>query len=85
MLFPYKTLYIPAPEIKSKSAFSTGLSDFNGDQLARDVQAALLEMASEGYTLHTTTAVHTSRMYMGSTAYSLTDGILLIFEKKNTE
>lgn len=83
MPFTYKTLFIPAPDMKLKGAFTTTLPEFNGDQLARDVQAALLEMDSEGYRLHTMTPVQSSRLYAGSVGYSFTDGVLLVFEKIN--
>jgi hypothetical protein len=83
MPFTYKTLYIPAPDMKPKSAFATSIPEFNGDQLARDVQAALLEMESQGYRLHTMTPVQSSRLYGGSIGYSFTDGVLLVFEKIN--
>jgi len=81
MPFTYKTIYVPSPEVKNKSAFSTAIPELNGDQLARDVQATLLEMEHEGYKLHTMTPVTSGRMHMGSFAYSYTDGVLLIFQK----
>lgn len=81
MPFTYKTIYIPSPEVKNKSAFSTAMPELNGDQLARDVQAALLEMEHEGYKLHTMTPVTHGKMHMGSFAYSYTDGVLLVFQK----
>ncbi len=75
MAFLYKTLFIPCDEIKAKSAFSAQLPEINGDQLARDVQAALLEMEHEGYRLHSMSPVQSANNY--------TDGMLLIFEKMN--
>lgn len=81
MSYPYKTLYIPAPEMKPKSAFSADLPAFNGDQLSRDVEAALVEMESKGYKLHTLTAVQSSKLYMSTFVYNYTDGVLLVFEK----
>ncbi|MFN7118126.1 MAG: hypothetical protein ACK4TA_15105 [Saprospiraceae bacterium] len=81
MAFTYKTLFIPSSEIKPKSAFSTALPEVNGDQLTRDVQAALVEMENEGYKLHSMSPVQSAKLYMSSFAYSYTDGILLIFEK----
>lgn len=81
MPFTYKTKFIPVEEVKPKSAFSTLLPEINGDQLARDVQAILLEMEDEGYKLHTMTPVQSGKLYMSSFAYSYTDGVLLVFEK----
>jgi len=83
MPFTYKTIYIPSSEIKPKSAFSGTLPEFNGDQLSRDVQAALVEMENEGYKLHSMSPMQTAKLYMGSLAYNYTDGVLLIFEKMN--
>lgn len=83
MSLAYKTIFIPSDQIKPKSSFSTNLPEINGDQLARDVQAALVEMESEGYTLHSVTPVQSAKLYMSSFAYSHTDGVLLVFEKLN--
>jgi hypothetical protein len=84
MPFTYKTLYIPTAEVKPKSAFSGALPEINGDQLSRDVEAALLEMENEGYRLHTMTPLQSAKLYMSSFAYSYTDGVLLVFEKTNS-
>ncbi len=81
MPFLYKTMYIPSTEIKNKSAFSTGIPELNGDQLARDVQAALLEMEQQGYQLHSITPVNAGKLYYGSIGYTQTDGVLLVFQK----
>ncbi len=81
MPFTYKTLYIPSTEVKNKSAFSTAFPELNGDQLARDVQATLLEMEHEGYKLHSVTPVNAGKLYYGSIGYTQTDGVLLIFQK----
>ena len=83
MSYSYKTLFIPSQEVKPKSAFSTALPEINGDQLARDVQAALLEMENGGYVLHSMSPVQSAKLYMSTYAYSFTDGVLLIFEKMN--
>lgn len=81
MPFIYKTFYIPSAEVKPKSAFSTGLPQINGDQLARDVQATLVEMESEGYKLHSVSPVTNAKSHHGGFTYSYTDGILMIFQK----
>lgn len=81
MAFTYKTLYIPSSEIKVKSTFSYVLPEVNGDQLARDIQAALVEMENEGYKLHSMSPVQSAKLHMSTYAYSFTDGILLVFEK----
>ncbi|MDX1939116.1 MAG: hypothetical protein SFU99_01110 [Saprospiraceae bacterium] len=81
MPYIYKTLYVPTAEVKAKSAFSATIPEVNGDQLARDVQATLLEMESEGYKLHSISPVTNSKTYYGSFAYSYTDGMLLVFQK----
>ncbi|GEM_PF-1348567 len=83
MSFTYKTLYIPAAQIKPKGTFSTAIGEVNGDELARDVQAALVEMEGAGYKLHTMTPIASGTLYMSSAAYSPTDGVLLVFEKVN--
>lgn len=81
MPFNYKTLYIPSSAIKPKSSFSGALPEINGDQLARDVQATLVEMENEGYRLHSMSPVQSAKLHMSAYTYSFTDGILLIFEK----
>lgn len=81
MPFTYKTIYVPAPELKSKSVFSSQPPELNGDQLARYVQATLLEMEAEGYRLHSLTPITSGRVHMSSMAYSHTDGVLLVFQK----
>ena len=79
MPFNYKTLYIPTDATKPKSSFSSALPEVNGDQLSRDVQAALEEM--EGYRLHSMSPVQSTKLYLSTYLYGFTDGILLIFEK----
>lgn len=81
MAFSYKTLYIPSAEIKPKSSFSTAIPEVNGDQLARDVEAALVEMEQQGYKLHSMSPIQSSKLYLSAYAYNFTDGVLLIFEK----
>lgn len=83
MSFNYKTLYIPTAEVKPKSAFSGMIPEANGDELARDIEAALVEMEAAGYKLHTMTPVTSSKMYMSAYVYGYTEGVLLVFEKLN--
>ncbi len=81
MPFTYKTIYIPTPETKPKSMFSAQIPELNGDQLARDVQATLIEQEAEGYYLYSITPVQSGRLYMSSMVYSHTDGVLMVFRK----
>lgn len=57
------------------------MQEVNGDQLARDVNAAIEEAGREGYELQQTVPVHSSMIYMSSYPYSFTSGILLVFRK----
>jgi len=70
----YKTIFVPAEIIKSamKMKFQP-----NGDQLARDVQATLVEMHHKGYELISTDMLNSNHQ----ATYSHTSGMMLIFKK----
>ncbi len=70
----YKTLFIRS-EIVTKKVLSMTYEP-NGDQLARDVQAALMEQADKGYELVTTTPIEAN--YQSSYPHTL--GVMLIFK-----
>ena len=73
----YKTLFIPTTEVKTKSMMKGYMRRINGDELARDVQAAILEQEQEGFHLQSTTPItstlHNNRFF--------TEGVLLVFRK----
>ena len=70
----YKTIFVPAEIIKSamKRKYQP-----NGDQLARDVQAALVEMHHKGYDLVSSNMLNSNHQ----STYSHTSGMMLIFKK----
>lgn len=79
----YKTMFIDSPTIKSKAVFGMSTHEPNGDQLARDVEAAIFEKEREGYELLEAMPVTSSRMYSSTYPYSFTSGVLLIFKQKD--
>jgi len=79
----YKTIFVDAPLAKGKSAWGVSVEETNGDQLARDVQATILENDLGGYELIQTVPVTSSKTFSGAYAYSLTTGVVLIFKKRN--
>lgn len=81
MPYNYKTIYVPAPELKNKSAFATSIPEVNGDEFARLIQATLVEMEGEGFEMHSMTPVLHGKTHMGSYAYSYTDGVILVFKR----
>lgn len=81
MPYRYKTVYVPAPELKNKSAFSTGIPEVNGDEISRLTQATLVEMEGKGFELQSVTPIIHSKTHMGSYAYSYVDGLMLIFKR----
>ncbi len=81
MPYSYKTVYVPTPELKNKSAFSTGLPEVNGDEISRLIQATLVEMEGEGFELQSVTPIIHSKLHMGSVTYSYVDGLMLIFKR----
>ncbi|MBI5915968.1 MAG: hypothetical protein HY842_11360 [Bacteroidetes bacterium] len=78
----YKTIFVDAPTAANKGAFGVTMHETNGDQLARDVQAAILEKDSEGYELFQSMPVTSSLIYSSAYPYSFTTGVVLIFKQK---
>ncbi len=79
----YKTIFIDAPMAKSKGTWGTTLEEVNGDQLARDVDAAILEKEAAGFELVQATPITSSKIYMSAYPYSFTTGMMLIFKQKD--
>jgi len=80
----YKTLFIDATFIKPSSKW-VGSTQINGDQLARDIDAAILEMEGKGYELINSLPVTSSKIYMSSYPFCYTEGITLIFKQTAPE
>ena len=81
----YKTMFIDAPLVKGEKKMGVALLEVNGDQLARDINAAIYEKEKEGYALINSLPVQSSKSIMGgSQTYSYTIGVLLVFHKKET-
>lgn len=78
----YKTIFVDAPMVKSKSTWGMSIDEPNGDQFARYVDAAIEEKELEGYELSHTVPVNSSKILAASYPYSQTTGVLLIFKKK---
>ncbi len=78
----YKTMFIDAPLTKEKQGIGIHLMVVNGDQFARDIDAAVHEKEREGYELLNSMPIESSKSVMGSYTYSFTSGIMLIFKKK---
>ncbi len=76
----YKTLFIDATFTKPPSKW-VGSTQVNGDQLARDIDAALLEMEEKGYELVNSMPVTSAKIHMSSYPFSYTEGITLLFKK----
>lgn len=75
-------MFVDAPLVKEKKLLGTSLAVVNGDQLSRDVDAAVNEKVKEGYELVTMLPIHSSRVGMGgSFSYGMTTGVLLTFKK----
>ena len=79
----YKTIFVDAPTVKSKGAWGMSLEEPNGDQLARDVDAAIFEKAQEGYEVCQSMPIISSKVYSTTYPYSYTSGVLLIFKQKD--
>ena len=75
------TMFIDAPLVKERK-MGVSLFVVNGDQFARDINAATLEKEKEGYELMNSIPIHSSNQVMGSYAYGYTTGVLLTFKKK---
>ena len=72
----YKTIFITAEIIKAAMKMKY---EPNGDQLARDIQAALIEMTHKGYELVSSNTINSNHQ----STYSHTSGMMLIFKKVN--
>ncbi|HHB77783.1 MAG TPA: hypothetical protein ENK85_00965 [Saprospiraceae bacterium] len=70
----YKTIFVTADIVKSAMKMKY---QPNGDQLARDIQATLIEMAHKGYELVSSNAINSNHQ----STYSHTTGMMLIFKK----
>lgn len=82
----YKTLFIDSTKVKTGSKWTGNIaSQVNGDQLARDISAALLEMTRQGYELVNSFPINSSNLYMGTTPYTYTEGVVLIFKSITSE
>ena len=73
------TMFIDAPTVKEKY-FGSSILVVNGDQFARDINAAVSEKENEGYELVNSIPVHSSK-HGGAFAYGFTTGVLLTFKK----
>lgn len=75
----YKTIFIDTSDAKVGSMMRSITKKINGDELARDVQAALIEAESQGFKLIQMSPVTSSL----SNNRTYTEGMLLVFEQKN--
>lgn len=78
----YKTIFVDAPTVKIKTTWGMSLEETNGDQLARDVDAAILEKEFEGYELCEAMPINSSVIYASAYPANRTSGVLLIFKQK---
>jgi hypothetical protein len=81
----YKTIFVDAPTVKSKANWGMSIEVTNGDQLARDVDAAILEKDFEGFELFQVIPVNSSAVFASAYPASLTAGVLLIFKQKSND
>ena len=79
----YKTIFVDAATAKYKATFGMSIEETNGDQLARDVQATILENDLAGFELINSMPITSSKVYSSTYPYSLTTGVMLIFKQKN--
>ncbi|MBI1226282.1 MAG: hypothetical protein GC192_13695 [Bacteroidetes bacterium] len=79
----YKTIFVDSATSKLKATFGMTLEEANGDQLARDIQATILENDLDGFELLSSMPVTSSKVYSSTYPYSLTTGVILIFKQKN--
>lgn len=71
----YLTIFVEAERVNPSKIMSD--YSINGDQLARDVQAAVVEYSKKGYQLDQVQAVTSSQ-----STVSYTQGMLLVFKNK---
>lgn len=76
-------MFIDAPMVKEKQGMGVHLMVVNGDQFARNIDAAIHEKEREGYMLINSMPVHSSKSVMGSYTYSFTSGVMLVFKKQS--
>ncbi len=69
----YLTIFVEAERINPNKLM--GDYSINGDQLARDVQAAIIEYSKKGYKLDQIQGVNSSL-----STYSFTQGMILVFK-----
>ena len=81
MSLTYKTIFVPATMQEARKGFKHYDSDVDGDQLSNDIQATLILMQGEGFRLHSMSPVVSTQYY----AKTYTDGMLLVFEKPETD
>ncbi len=74
----YKTIFVDAHKGKKTSVWKPPTL-IDGPQLARDVQAAIVELEMEGYRLFKMESVMGNVMH-GGAHKSKTEGMLLVFE-----
>ncbi len=81
---PYISVFVESPRVKSKGAFNFVYGRVNGDDMARQLQALLLEKASEGYELVSVTPLN-SCPSEGGVQRTITEGLVVVFKlKKNS-
>jgi hypothetical protein len=71
----YLTIFVEAERVNPNKLMAD--YSINGDQLARDVQAAIIEYSKKGYQLDQIQGVNSSQ-----STVSYTQGMLLIFKNK---
>lgn len=71
----YLTIFVEAERV-NPSKFSTDYA-INGDQLARDVQASIIEYSKKGYKLDQIQGVNSAQ-----STVSYTQGMLLVFKNE---
>lgn len=71
----YKTMFIETVSLGKGMRFK---STVNGDQLARDIQAAIEEMEKNGFALNMMNPVISYKV----SGYNTTEGMLVVFRKK---
>lgn len=77
----YKTIYIHTEKASKESIWRLGPT-VNGDQLARDVQAAIESMELDEYKLYSVTPIVATITREAGDTVPTTEGVMLIFEKE---
>ncbi len=76
----FKTIFVDSQKVKT-SIFKNDW-EINGDQLARDTDAAILEMGQQGFEPNQVMPVTSSKVVSGTLSQNYTEGVLLIFKKE---